>query len=463
MEMENKLPINKLKDNLTYVIQNQVKNTKLLTAINNEFTSKGFDITVPTMLFNGEVTVDVLEDNEIIALATASYNFLTNTDIDPKVNINPNNYFTDKILTEYELHSAQKEQRNNVVIFDECRKIDANNYWVYLTAEQLLKLRKERNVQYFQGIQRMAKIVELPNGLKIKKTNVNPKGIKTMNRRVKEHTLRPTSISFALLLVEGKDPEYSFTPEYKNTGRLRIETNFDRNSEKYAPLIIPDGFHRWTSYCDACAEAGEKVKKEGLGVHIYLMTVPEAKQYVADVFERNETDEEYKESLSNNDNSLVFVENIISNSNILRDNVVNTITEYREFTNSLTYIGILKDVAKYTEINTKDEVTCEKEGRKIAKVVDAMLGYMISTYFENDINNMKNTQLLAPNTFAGYIAIANLLKDNANFRGIAGEIADKLVGLKDNLFNKLKLDEKVKEAEAEKIYRYFENIAKEVI
>lgn len=463
MEMENKLPINKLKDNLTYVIQNQVKNTRLLTAINNEFTSKGFDITVPTMLFNGEVTVDVLEQDEIIALAVSSYNFLTNVDIEIKVNINPNDYFTDKIMTEYELHSAKKEQRNNVVVFDECRKIDANNYWVYLNAEQLLKLRKERNVQYFQGIQRMAKIVELPNGLKIKKTNVNPKGIKTMNTRVKEHTLRPTSISFALLLTEGKDPIYTFTAEYKNTGKLKIETNFDRNSENYAPLIIPDGFHRFTSYCDAMAEVGDKVKKEGLGVHIYLMTVPEAKQYVADVFERNETDEEYKESLSNNDNSLVFVENIISNSNILRDNVVNTITEYKEFTNSLTYIGILKDVAKYTEINTKDEVTCEKEGRKIAKVVDAMLGYMISTFFENDINNMKNTQLLAPNTFAGYIAIANLLKDNANFRGISGEIADKLVGLKDNLFNKLKLDEKVKETEAEKIYRYFENIAKEVI
>lgn len=463
MEMENKLPVNKLKDNLTYVIQNQVKNTRLLSAINEEFTSKGFDITVPTMLFNGEVTVDVLEQDEIIALAVASYNFLTNADIDVKVNINPNDYFTDKIMTEYELHSASKEQRNNVVIFDECRKIDANNYWVYLTAEQLLQLRKDRNVQYFQGIQRMAKIVELPNGLKIKKTNVNPKGIKTMNTRVKEHTLRPTSISFALLLVEGKDPQYKFHAEYKNTGKLRIETNFDRNSEEYAPLIIPDGFHRWTSYCDACAEARDKVKKEGLGVHIYLMTVPEAKQYVADVFERNETDEEYTESLKNEDNSLMFIENIISNSNILRDNVVNTLTEYKEFTNSLTYIGILKDITKYTEINTKDEVTCEKEGRKIAKVIDAMLNYMISSHFENDINNMRNTPLLAPNTFAGYIAIANLLKDNSNFRGIAGEIADKLVESKENLFNKLKLDEKAKDKDAEKIYRYFENVAKEVI
>lgn len=463
MEMENKLPLNKLKDNLTFVIQNQVKNTRLLTAINDEFTSKGFDITVPSMLFNAEVTVDVLENEEIIALAVSMYNFLKDADIDPKVNINPNDYFTSKTMTEYELHSAPKQKRNNVVVFDECRKIDANNYWVYLSAEQLLQLRKDRNVQYFQGIQRMAKIVELPNGLKIKKTNVNPKGIKTMNKRVKEHTLRPTSISFALLLVEGKDPEYSFTPEYKHTGKLRIETNFDRNSEKYAPLIIPDGFHRWTSYCDACAEAGDKIKKEGLGVHIYLMTIPEAKQYVADVFERNETDEEYVESLKNEDNSLVFVENIITNSNILRDRVVNTITEYEEFKNSLTYLGILKDVAKLTEINIQDEVTCEKEGRKIAKVLDAMLGYMISTYFENNIDNAKNTSLFAPNAFAGYIAISNLLKDNSNFRGIAGEVVDKLINEKDALSNKLKLNEKVKDSESEKIYRYFENIVKEVI
>ena len=69
---------------------------------------------------------------------------------------------------------------------------------------------------------------------------------------------------------------------------------------------------------------------------------------------------------------------------------------------------------------------------------------------------MKNTSLLAPNTFAGYIAIANVLKDNSNFRGIAGEVVDKLIGEKDTLSQKLKLDEKVKISEAEKIYRYFE-------
>jgi hypothetical protein len=252
MKMDNKLPINKLKDNLTYVIQNQVKNTRLLTAINNEFTSKGFDITVPTMLFNGEAQIEVLEEEEIIALSVSMFNFLSNADIDIKVNINPNDYFTNKIMTEYELHSAPKEKRNNIVIFDECRKIDANNYWWYGSAEELLKLRRDRNVQYFQGIQRMAKIVELPNGLKIKKTNVNPKGIKEMNERLsKKHDLRPTNIAFALLLVDGKDPIYNFTPEYKNTGKLRIETNFDRKSENYAPLIIPDGHHRNTAYCDA--------------------------------------------------------------------------------------------------------------------------------------------------------------------------------------------------------------------
>jgi tRNA A37 threonylcarbamoyladenosine modification protein TsaB len=430
--------------------------------INDEFTSKGFDITVPTMLFNGEYVVDALEDEEIIALSISIYNFLTNADINMKANINPNDYFTDKVLTDYKLQSAPKEDRNPVVVFEECRKIDANNYWVYLTAEQLYTLRKNRNVQYFQGIQRMAKIVTLPNGMKIKKINTNPNGIKKMQSRLRKHNLRPTSIAFALLLEEGKDPIYQFTPEYKSTGSLMIKTDFDSNSEHYAPLIIPDGFHRREAYADTFGSDGKKIK-EGLGVHIYLMTVSEAKQFVSDVFERNETDEEYKESLNNEDNSLVLIENVISNSNILRDNVVNTITEYKEFTNSLTYIGILKDVVKDTEINTKDEVTCEKEGRKIAKVIDAILGYMISSYFENDIEKMKNTSLLAPNSFAGYLAIANLLKDNSNFRGISGEVADKLINEKEIISHKLKLNEKVKENEAEKIYRYFENIAKEVI
>jgi hypothetical protein len=88
---------------------------------------------------------------------------------------------------------------------------------------------------------------------------------------------------------------------------------------------------------------------------------------------------------------------------------------------------------------------------------------MISSHFDNDIDKMKNTSLLSPNTFAGYIAVANLLKDNSNFRGIAGEVADKLINEKETLSHKLKLNEKIKDKDAEKIYRYFENIVKEVI
>lgn len=455
-----RLPLDNLKNDLTFVIQNQIKNMRLIAYINEEFTSKGLEIEIPTMLFNGEAVIDVLENIEVLALSKACYKFLKESDIVLKgININPDEYFESGFITDYELYTAPQEKKNPVVIFDECRKIDAKNYWVYLTAEQHLNLRKNGNVKYFKGIQRMEKIVTLPSGLKIKKINTNPKGIKSMIEKLKKHKLKPTSIAFALLTYEDKKPKVTFKSEYKNTGTLRIETNFDRKSDNYAPLIIPDGYHRWTSYCDAYAE-DDKIK-EGLGVHIYFMSEAEAKQYVSDVFERNETDEEYKESLNDTSGSGTFINTIIENSDILRNNVSNTITEWKEIKNSLTYLGVLKECAKYTNINFQDEVTMEREAIKIGKIIDIMLNYIISNHFENEIKNAIDTFILAPNTFVGYIAIANLLKDNKDYKFLVGDIADKLISIKENLIHTLKLD--VKNCDVEKIYNYFENVAKEVL
>lgn len=47
-------------------------------------------------------------------------------------------------------------------------------------------------------------------------------------------------------------------------------------------------------------EKGEELKG-GFNVSIFFMTEEEAKQYVADVFKRNETDTDFVKALENND------------------------------------------------------------------------------------------------------------------------------------------------------------------
>lgn len=457
--MSEKLNLNILKDNLALVIQNEIANMRLLQDINKEYSYKGLNTDVPSMLFNKELTVDDLNDNELIALCKSIFNFVKQNNKEIKVNINPSDYFTDSALTNYDLYEAPKEEEIETIVFEDCQQIDANTYWFFIKGKQLKEIRRANKIGNFKGIQRARKIVTLPNGEKIEKINVNKKGLKALNKRFKAHNIKPTTITLTVLDLPNKDPNVTFTPEYKCFGRLEVTPDFNRESPNYTPLIINDGNHRYTSLCDACEE-DKTAEEEGLGVFLFVMNPDEAKQFTADTFEQNATDKKYVDTLKNTSDNK-FIQNLISNSNILRGKVSNVISECKAF-KTLTYLSVLNDCVKFTNIDVSNDITSIREAKRIANIIDTIIDYLLSEYFNNDIEQMKaHPFLLRPNTFVGYIAIANAIKNNEYYQLSAGSIADLLVKIEENLGKTLKLDNK--DCDVKAIYEYFDKIAKEVM
>lgn len=460
--MSDKININTLKDNLSLVIQNEISNMRLLQDINKEFVAKGLNLDIPMLLFDKGLTVhEIKDENVLIALAKSIFNFAKTNNKDLGVNINPTDYFTDTILTNYEVYQEPKKPKElKKIVFEDCQKVGNNAYWFFIKAKQLAEIKANNKLGNFEGIQRARKIVKLPNGEEIEKINVNKDGINALTERFKKHNIKPTCITFTVLDMPNKEPKVDFISEYKNFGRLEVTPNFDSSAIDYTPMIINDGNHRSTALSDAYFEDSE-VGDEGLGVFFFLMSPADARQYTADTFEQNTTDTTYAKTLKNTPENR-FIQYVTSNSKILKNKVANIITECK-VKNSLTYLSILNDTVNLMNIEKlENDITSEREARKISNVIDMLIDYLTSEYFNDDIEKIKEHNfLLKPNMFVGYLAIANTLKNNENSRLLTGDIADKLMKINEDLNKKLKLD--IKDCNTKHIYEYFEKIAKEVM
>lgn len=462
--MSDKININTLKDNLSLVIQNEISNMRLLQDINKEFVAKGLNLDIPMLLFDKGLTVhEIKDENVLIALSKSIFNFAkaNNKDLGKGININPKDYFTDTVLTNYEVYQEpEKPKELKTIVFEDCQKVGNNAYWFFIKAKQLSEIKENNKLGNFEGIQRARKIVKLPNGEEIEKINVNKDGINALTERFKKHNIKPTCITFTVLDMPNKEPQVEFIPEYKKFGTLKVTPNFDSSSINYTPMIINDGNHRSTALADAYFDDKE-VEDEGLGVFFFLMSPVEAKQYTADTFEQNSTDTTYAKTLKDTPENR-FIQYVTSNSKALKNKVANIISECK-VKKALTYLSILNDSVNLMKIEKLDnDVTSEREARKISNIIDVLIDYLASEYFNDDIEKMKEHNfLLKPNTFVGYLAIANILKNNENSRLLVGDVADKLIKINEDLNRKLKLD--IKDCNVKHVYEYFEKIAKEVM
>lgn len=459
--MQEKINLNILRNNLTSVIKNNTKDMRLLQEIIKEFSNKGLSIDIPSMLFNRQKHVDELKDTELLALTKSIFNYLTQNERKINVNINPKEYFSDSAVTNYEVYiKPEQKESEKTIVFDKVIQVAPNTWWTFVKAPQWNQLRKDGDkIGNFAGIQRARKIVKLPNGEEIEKININKDGMKALKERFKKHNIKPTTVTLTVLELPNKDPNVVFTPRFEEYGTLEITPNFNAESEDYTPFIINDGNHRYNSIADAYGE-DKTVANEGLGTFIFLMTPDEGSQFVADTFEQNVTEERHVKTLKNTPNNKL-ISNIVANSNVLRGNVTNLISECKA-TSAITYLEIMQNCVKYTNIDVENNITNARESRKIGKIIDLIIDYLSQTYFGNDLDKMKKHNfLLKYNMFVGYIAIANIIKDKTDSEILAGDIADKLIKIEDDLNSKLSLE--VGSADVKKIYDYFENLVKEVL
>ena len=459
---------------LTIEIKKNVANMKLQKRLNELFVEKGLSANIVYEIFSDTLDVENLDNIETIALATILYEETNNEDI------NPSNYFSDLEIQSYDTYIARDYDKMDILELENVTKINDYEYSFLASWELLSKIRKNKLYVWNKEIQRGSKYVTLPNGDVVEKENVNMEGVADLKQRFIAKDIKVTTITFALLLEEGKKAKYKFE-EYTNkqgmkvsevekkkqfgtVGKMFIKPDFDKKSSSYAPFIISDGNHRLTGGCDAYDEkqAHGQTLEGGLLVTIHIGTAVEEKKYIDDVFKRSDTDIEWRESIVETDSSKC-VSKLVEKIKLFKENPPASIFEQMNINKSLTYTNILRKAIEETNIDLNDQVDIKFATDKMANVINELISYLLnkSNMFTTQKHMKESSYLLDSGMFIGYIAIAYKLKDTWNVDKMI-IIADKLLNLNHNsIIKKLKLDQK--NINAKQVYDFFSNLSEEVM
>lgn len=409
----------KLRKLIEEIIVEYRKDMKFIQEVRRSFSQKGLDTNVPAMLFKNQMEVKELELNELICLTEFLHITLTQERFSLK------KYFSDMEISNYKVFQGQEKvsKENKIVHLEEVRRVTEIEYVVPMSAKQLTEMRKNRQYAYFKDFQRCTKKEKLPNGDIIEKINVNKEGIEDLKARFKdkERYIVPTEISFTILDIEGKQPQFQFIPKYKNTGNLNIKVNFDMDSVEYTPLIINDGNHRLNGITDAYLE-DESVADKQLIVGIHVLNEAQAKDLTADTFKQNSSDKYWIENLQYTKENQVL-NMLIQKSVMLSDN--NIVDSKRDFVRdkkALTYKVLIKQAIKILDLKFNNDITMARTIDKIAKNLDVLLNYLKDEYSE--LFNREN--LLFEKSFILYLSIASNLENDIIS---IGKLGDKIAQL----------------------------------
>lgn len=370
--MSNINSIDSLIEYILATVDEEVNNKKLINGLKEEFIKKKLNPVIPVLLFQNNIDENSLSIIELIGITKILYQYTK------KDELRPSNYFSQTEMFDYENLIVEPKKVLDSIIIKEVRMIDNMNYHCILSAEELSDMRNNKQIAYFKSFQRASKIVNLRNGRQVRKINVNKKGVKELEDRFTKKNIKPTSIALTILLTDEdnlNENNFVFEKKYGNTGDLYIKPNFDIEDENYLPLIISDGMHRFTGICNAydnAAERGEHLDIQ-IGCYIHIMTQDQARQYVLDVFKRNDTDITRLKSYENSDENR-YIRSFEEECPVLKGKIAGSKKELRS--DMYVSFSTLIDTFKRNNINMNDGIHAAIKRKKIAKTLGDILVYI---------------------------------------------------------------------------------------
>jgi hypothetical protein len=461
--------IDVLRENIYLKLKDYKFDKKLKKKLIEDFVEKGLSNAVPNLVLSGSIEIEQLDEKtELICLAKGMHEYLSNKFGDNTLNLT--DYFSSDAISSYITGIVPRDEKSSIVVLQDVIKINNKTYMTYVTAEQMSQMRKNRNYSNLQGFQRPRVKKTTRSGKEYEVIDVNKEGVKDLKERFIKGDIFPTAMSFGILLLDGKEPKYNFKEhkvetedKTKTTGTLYINTNYDIDDIEYTPFPVIDGYHRTTGLVDAFDEEDRNGRylDNGLYAIINIMTENEARQYVVDSLKRNDVKNKEALNAMTPSNSNNFVNIMVKSSEVLKNNVTDSYNKIKTF-NKLTSQEILKESVNLSHFSIGNEIRAEREAEKVGNILDLTINYIKDSYFDSDINKMKETFLLTPFMFVGYVAIANMIVRERNYKRIIADVGDELfLLLEDDSINELKLNDK--KCKIEDVFSYFNNFMEENI
>jgi len=356
-------------------------------------------------ILKGKIILSTLTESELGVWCVYLF------DITDDKTINPKLYFTDmkieKIKQYYDIDS--KNTRTDRIILKNVIKVKNQYLCPFISYYQIAKYMNNALINYNLDTQRDP-ITKKVKGALLKQPNINWTSVKEISEIIDRDEFTANLLTFNILKTSNFSQENVLYDEDEKT--LTILQGVD----------VTDGFHRILSTIDSVSRAEEsnRTLSYGFMVSITNFTVREAQDYISREDKRNPIDKNYSKSLEKNDYNL-FVEALNnygeSSTNEMKNKIGNTLEEVK-INNQYTTSNILHDSLKLTELQFDRPRRNEDYLEIFVQTFNRIIGDYMDKYDYNLDELKKNTIVLEPLAFVGYVSIVKELLDKDDRRQI---------------------------------------------
>lgn len=287
--------MNELYSEIQKNIDVEFYNSRLIKNISTEFLSKGLDPKIANYLYSGNYEISELSKNELIGICEVLYE--EGFEI-----FKPQNFFTDSDLLNYKIMINENNEFLDRLVFKNAIKCDDRNTFLapFVPAKDIYDFVKSHLIRYNFNTQRNAKVKTINNSTVIKEINLNRKSVKEIKNLFLSGKAAVTTIYFNMLTMPNKEPIINYD---ENKRILTIVPDPSLESNKTLFLDSIDGWHRTQGIVEAYEEALEK----GIELNAYLnvqienYSIEEARDFIYQTEKRNKINEDYTQSLKNDD------------------------------------------------------------------------------------------------------------------------------------------------------------------
>jgi hypothetical protein len=329
---------------------------------------------------------DMLDDEDIMAIANAIYN------VGGFAEINPNLFFSERELRDLEYHSFQNEEELSFPItFKPVIRVTDEDYLLSLSYKELAALDINGLLTYNFETQRLAKITTSKRtGDIIKKKNIKSASVKNIMRLMKEGKYSPSTLLFNVLVDGESQISYS-------EGELTIH--------KGSTMNIIDGAHRLEAIVRIIEE---DPNFEGyMNVDLKHYPLLKAQKLLAVTNTVNAFDKTHVKYLGGEELGQEIAKYLISLP-VLKDRVSTKTSVSKK--GQITNFAILSEA-----IEESFNPTNPKEKYDAQEVLERFYGYLIPSYEKELVKERAKyldiTWLSHHNMHVGFVAIAKKLFD----------------------------------------------------
>lgn len=369
--------------------ENMRKNADLLVDKLNNY---GINAGKVIGIYNKSIPLVTLSNAELYLFTKSLFEITDYNSIDIS------KWFTDEEIKTYNQYKAPKPYKNNVIILNNVDQTSDNRYFcTKATYKEMSDIFGQGLITYNIRTQREAKVINFGDRF-ISIPDIKEKPVMEMTELMLKGKFTPNTITLNIRKTGGEKFEYD-----EKSRTLMIECD---NEESFCDII--DGGHRGQAFIRVIEQDPNNQGYTYISILNY--TEEEAQEYIEQEDHRTPINKIRIAAFKNSDEYVAIAKDINKYGSEMTNELFNKIaldeTEMKTQDKYIT-VSTFAEALKYNFGKFENAREVSKTQDYLIKFFNELIGIIKERHFDNNI-------VFKPNTFIGYIALANvLIKDES--------------------------------------------------